>query len=76
MNKNANKALNRPHKSRSGTRKNSSVFMAAMITIWVIAFSLDRQPLKIQTAITVSAIPISLVNNPAWASPMIRATIC
>jgi len=76
MNKNANNALNRPHKSRSGARKNSRVFMTAMITIWVIAFSLGHQPLKIQMAMIVSAIPISLVNNPAWASPMIRATIC
>lgn len=50
--------------------------MAAMIAIWVIAFNLGRQPLSIQMAIIVSATPISRVNNPAWASPMIRATIC
>lgn len=52
-----------PQSSRSGTRKNSKIFMIAITIVCVRAFSLDFIPLKIQTAIAISNIPINAVIN-------------
>lgn len=75
MNRNAYKALNLPHKSKSGAIINSRLFIVAITTTCVIALSFVLKPLKIQTAIAISARPIILVKTPAWALPMILATI-
>ena len=63
MKRNAKSALNLPHNKRSGTRKNSRLFMAAITIIWVTAFNLVRIPLIIQMAIKVSESPINNVNS-------------
>ena len=75
MKRNANKALNLPHKSKSGAIINSKLFIVAITTTCVIALSLVLKPLKIQTAIAISEKPIALVKTPAWALPIILATI-
>ena len=75
MNRNANNALNLPHNSKSGTKMNSNAFIVAITMICVIAFSLDLNPLKIQTAIAISENPIALVKTAAWSLPRILATI-
>lgn len=75
MNRNANKALNLPHKSKSGANTNSRLFIVAITTICVIALSFVLMPLNIQTAIAISEKPIVLVKTSAWALPMILATI-
>ena len=54
-----------PHNNKSGTRKNSIIFIAAIISIWVIAFNLDAVPLKTHEAIIVSAMPIDNVSRRA-----------
>jgi hypothetical protein len=44
MNRNANKALNLPHKSKSGANTNSRLFIVAITTICVIALSFVLMP--------------------------------
>ena len=75
MNRKAKKAFNFPQSSRSGTRKNSKVFIVAITTICVSAFSREQHPLKIQTAIAISETPINIVSSLAWSLPKILATI-
>lgn len=75
MNRKAKKTFAFPQSSRSDARKNSKVFMIAIIRIWEIALSLDHFPLSIQTAIAISEIPIKMVNNLEWSVSKILPTI-
>lgn len=75
INRRAKAALYLPHSSRSGTRKNSSAFIEAIMMICVIAFNLDFTPVNIQIAITVSEIPIKIVKGVEYLFPKICATI-
>jgi hypothetical protein len=75
MNKKAKMELNFPQSNKLGTSRNSSMFIVAMITIWVIAFSLDLMLLIIQIAITISDIPMAMVKNLAYSFPNMLATI-
>jgi len=76
MNRKANNALPLPHNNKSGTRKNSRVFIAPITRICVTALSRVFIPLKIQMAITISESPIKSVSSLACSSPKILATIC
>lgn len=76
MNKNAKNALAFPQSNKSGTSVNSKIFMVAMMMICVQALKRGKMPLKIQTAITISEMPIAFVKIEAYDSPNIRDTIC
>lgn len=73
---NAKTAFNFPQSNKSGARKNSIVFMVAIIRIWTVAFSLGLIPESIQTAIADSKRPIRTVSARELFSPNILATIC
>ncbi len=65
-----------PKSNKSGTRKNSIAFMAAIMRICATEQSLDLIGLKIQTAINISKIPIAFVKSTACVEPNMLATIC
>ena len=75
MNINAKNAFALPHRSKSGARKNSSVFIVAMIMICTIALTLVQILVKIQMAIAISESPIKTVSIRACSFPKILATI-
>ena len=76
MNSSANNALNLPHNSSPGTRKNSRAFIVATNTICNQEFSRGLIPLITHIAIPVSPAPIKTVKRWACAGPMMAATIC
>lgn len=69
-------ALPCPNKRSSGTNRNSIVFIAATINICISAHHRDFIPLRIQTAIKISNIPIVVVIKGESSSPSILPTIC
>ena len=75
MNVKAKTAFALPQSNKSGTRKNSKEFIIAITRICITVLSRVRIPLKIQTAIPISATPIRNVRDLACSLPKILVTI-
>ena len=68
--------LNLPHNSKSGTTRNSIIFIVKIMMICSIALNLGAMPVKIQAAINTSEKPMALVSKMEYSVPIIRETIC
>lgn len=75
ISRNAKRALYRPHNNKWGTNMNSMIFIVAITSICAMALSRDLIPLRIHKDISISEMPISLVNRTAWLVPKMVETI-
>lgn len=71
----ANSELNFPHNKRSGTNRNSNIFIMAIMPICIRAFKRGHKLVRIQIPMQTSETPIRMVKSLACSSPKIVPTI-